>query len=279
MADESPTCCRSSWSPPTGRCGPARRPWSLARTTDGEVGILPHHAPLLGTSANGAVLIRQESATRWSPSCTAASCRWPTTGSASSPRRPTWPRTSTSPQAEQRPRAGPGLRRRRLRPPAASGRGQDPRARHGSLAAVQRVSGAAEPDVARCPRWRRIPMSLIVVLDVLAALVALALLALGLLVLRRRVVTRSGGTFDCSLRLGDGSTARAGCSASGATRATRLEWYRVFSYSMRPRRVLSRRDLQVVDRRDPHGAEVFSLLVGRGGRALLGTAPGRSRWR
>ena len=33
----------------------------LARTTDGEVGILPHHAPLLGTLGDGAVLIRQES--------------------------------------------------------------------------------------------------------------------------------------------------------------------------------------------------------------------------
>jgi F-type H+-transporting ATPase subunit epsilon len=33
----------------------------LARTTDGDVGILPHHAPLLGTLVNGAVLIRQES--------------------------------------------------------------------------------------------------------------------------------------------------------------------------------------------------------------------------
>ena len=33
----------------------------LARTSDGDVGILPHHAPLLGTLADGAVLIRQES--------------------------------------------------------------------------------------------------------------------------------------------------------------------------------------------------------------------------
>jgi F-type H+-transporting ATPase subunit epsilon len=33
----------------------------LARTADGDVGILPHHAPLLGTLADGAVLIRQES--------------------------------------------------------------------------------------------------------------------------------------------------------------------------------------------------------------------------
>ena len=33
----------------------------VTRTADGDVGILPHHAPLLGTLADGAVQIRQES--------------------------------------------------------------------------------------------------------------------------------------------------------------------------------------------------------------------------
>ncbi len=33
----------------------------VTRTADGEVGILPHHAPLLGTLADGTVQIRQES--------------------------------------------------------------------------------------------------------------------------------------------------------------------------------------------------------------------------
>jgi len=32
----------------------------VTRTADGEVGILPHHAPLLGTLADGTVQIRQE---------------------------------------------------------------------------------------------------------------------------------------------------------------------------------------------------------------------------
>ena len=32
----------------------------IARTADGEVGILPNHAPLLGTLADGAVVIRRE---------------------------------------------------------------------------------------------------------------------------------------------------------------------------------------------------------------------------
>jgi F-type H+-transporting ATPase subunit epsilon len=33
----------------------------VTRTADGDLGILPHHAPLLGTLADGAVQIRQES--------------------------------------------------------------------------------------------------------------------------------------------------------------------------------------------------------------------------
>ena len=105
-------------------------------------------------------------------------------------------------------------------------------------------------------------MSLIVVLDVLAGLVALALIALGLLIVRRRVITRAGGTFDCSLRLGQGSYGKGWVLGISRYSGERLEWYRVFSYATRPRRVFSRRDLHVVERRDPHGAEVFSLLSG-----------------
>ena len=105
-------------------------------------------------------------------------------------------------------------------------------------------------------------MLLITLLDVLAAAVGLALLALGLLVVRRRVITRRGGTFDCSLRLGDGPHGKGWVLGVGRYAGESLEWYRVFSYAMRPKRVLSRRDLQVVDRRDPAGAEVFSLLSG-----------------
>jgi hypothetical protein len=108
-------------------------------------------------------------------------------------------------------------------------------------------------------------MGLIGVVDVLAVLVALGLLAMGLLVLRRRFLSRRGGTFDCSLRLRPAANPRTGqgwtlgiARYSGDT----LEWYRVFSYALRPKRVMGRRDLQVVDRRDPQGAEVFSLLSG-----------------
>ena len=108
-------------------------------------------------------------------------------------------------------------------------------------------------------------MGLIGVVDVLAALVAIGLIGLGLLVLRRRFISRRGGTFDCSMRLRPAANPRTGQGWTlGIARYSGdiLEWYRVFSYSLRPKRVLGRRELQVVDRRDPQGAEVFSLLSG-----------------
>jgi hypothetical protein len=108
-------------------------------------------------------------------------------------------------------------------------------------------------------------VSLVLARDGLATAVLVVLVALVLLVLRRRFISRRGGTFDCSLRLRPAANPRTGqgwtlgiARYSGDT----LEWYRVFSYALRPKRVLGRRDLQVVDRRDPQGAEVFSLLSG-----------------
>ena len=105
-------------------------------------------------------------------------------------------------------------------------------------------------------------MSLVWVLDALAAVVVLGLLALGLLALRRRLLTRRGGTFDCSLRLHEGPHGKGWVLGVGRYNGDDLEWYRVFSYSPRPRRVLARRQLQVLDSREPSGVEVFSLLAG-----------------
>jgi hypothetical protein len=106
------------------------------------------------------------------------------------------------------------------------------------------------------------PISFIGALDGLAVLVVLALLGLALLVARRRVIARRGGTFDCSLRLRDGAHGKGWVLGIGRYSGESLEWYRVFSYATRPRRVLSRRDLQVVDRRAARGPEAFSLLSG-----------------
>ena len=106
-------------------------------------------------------------------------------------------------------------------------------------------------------------MSLVVLLDALASVVVIALLGLVLLALRRRLITRRGGTFDCSLRDGRGQQHGKGWVLGvGRYAGDALEWYRVFSYSTRPRRVLDRQRLRVVDRREPSGIEAFSLLSG-----------------
>jgi len=139
------------------------------------------------------------------------------------------------------------------------------------------------------------------VLETLAALCLLVLLAIGALFLRRVMIRRRGGTFDCSLRLTPalpGATraaARIGGSAPSAEPepevlpvrgtgtpftaaavrdgrgwsygiaqygADRVDWYRIFSYAFRPAAVLNRRDLDVVGRRDPEGTEELALFPG-----------------
>ena len=105
-------------------------------------------------------------------------------------------------------------------------------------------------------------MTLILVADAAAAVLVLGLLAIGLLLARRRVLTRRGGTFDCSLRLREGSHGNGWVLGIGRYAGDALEWYRVFSYSMRPRRALPRAGLQVLDRRSPTGIEAFSVLAG-----------------
>ena len=105
-------------------------------------------------------------------------------------------------------------------------------------------------------------MSVLQVLDGLAVVVAAALVGLALLVVRRRLLTRQGGTFDCSLRLHEGAHGKGWALGIGRYSGEALEWYRVFSYSARPRRVVGRRHLRVLERREPRGAEAFSLLSG-----------------
>ncbi|GGX55680.1 DUF2550 domain-containing protein [Streptomyces minutiscleroticus] len=92
------------------------------------------------------------------------------------------------------------------------------------------------------------------------------LVALGLFVfgLRRRLIQRSGGTFDCSLRWNvpehpDPSGKGWGYGIARYN-GDRIEWFRVFSYALRPRRVLERSAIEVVGRRAPEGEEELALL-------------------
>ncbi|OKK21183.1 hypothetical protein AMK16_08915 [Streptomyces sp. CB00455] len=103
-------------------------------------------------------------------------------------------------------------------------------------------------------------------LALLVSGLVVALVVIGLFVfgLRRRLIQRSGGTFDCSMRWGvaeEADTSGKGW-VYGVARYSgdRIEWFRVFSYAPRPRRLLERSSIEVVSRRAPEGEEELALL-------------------
>ncbi|WP_329455605.1 DUF2550 domain-containing protein [Streptomyces sp. NBC_01497] len=103
-------------------------------------------------------------------------------------------------------------------------------------------------------------------LSLLVAALVVVLVALGLFVfgLRRRLIQRSGGTFDCSLRwdLPEQPDPSGKGWVYGVARynGDQINWFRVFSYAPRPRRSLERSAIEVVARRAPEGEEEMALL-------------------
>jgi hypothetical protein len=76
---------------------------------------------------------------------------------------------------------------------------------------------------------------------------------------RRRWLSRQGGLFDCSLRL---STKTPGAGwALGVARYSgdNLEWFRVFSPSLRPRLIFPRSVSRAGAQRDPDAIESVAL--------------------
>ena len=97
------------------------------------------------------------------------------------------------------------------------------------------------------------------VAELLGLLVLLIALGLGLLAARQRWLARQGATFECSMRLHEDSS--AGGWALGVARYNHglLEWFRFFSYSLRPRLTFPRGEVRVVESRDPGVAEAVAL--------------------
>jgi hypothetical protein len=107
---------------------------------------------------------------------------------------------------------------------------------------------------------------MVLALLVSGAVIGLALLGLLAFAVRRRLIQRPGGTFDCSARW---HPPKAGQPTGkgwiyGVARYNRdhVEWFRVFSYAPRPRQMLRRDQIQVRDRRYPQGEEELALLSG-----------------
>jgi hypothetical protein len=107
-------------------------------------------------------------------------------------------------------------------------------------------------------------VNVIVSVEVVGALLCVGLLGLFLFGLRRRLIQRPGGTFDCSLRTAPPEGADPGGKGwvYGVARYSgdRVEWFRVFSYAPRPRQVLERPSIEVLGRREPQGSEELALL-------------------
>jgi hypothetical protein len=107
-------------------------------------------------------------------------------------------------------------------------------------------------------------VDVILAFEVGGAIVAAALLGLFIFGFRRRLIQRPGGTFDCSLRLAAAEGVDLGGKGwvYGVARYSgdRVEWFRVFSYAFRPRRVLDRPAIEVMGRRAAQGSEELALL-------------------
>lgn len=93
--------------------------------------------------------------------------------------------------------------------------------------------------------------------------VVLAVLA-GLLIIfaRREVISHRVGTIDMNLRLSTFVPGRGWAPGLGRFTDQDLRWYRLFSFGVRPRRVLPRHALRVDARRAPEGAERLAMPDG-----------------
>lgn len=103
---------------------------------------------------------------------------------------------------------------------------------------------------------------------VLAGLLLAGLFVFVVLLARRWLLERGGGTVECSLRtVVDG---RPGAWRLGIARYSRDElcWYPIFGIRLKPGTVMKRRGLVVEDRRHPSGDETAALAPDAGIVAL-----------
>jgi hypothetical protein len=89
----------------------------------------------------------------------------------------------------------------------------------------------------------------------------LVLLIVGLLV-RRRILARSGGTFEMSVNRSPEAQAKGWMLGLAVYKDTELEWFRTFSLSPRPTFRFTRGDVHIDGRREPVGHEVHAIHAG-----------------
>lgn len=99
-------------------------------------------------------------------------------------------------------------------------------------------------------------------LDSAAGILALVLIVGIALIVRRRALSRHGGTFELSYRARPGKGGRGWLLGMGRYSGETLEWFRVFSLAPRPKQTWARSSLVFGDRREPEGVEQLSLYPG-----------------
>ncbi len=113
-------------------------------------------------------------------------------------------------------------------------------------------------------------MEILSAVEILLLAAVVVILPFVLLALRRRWLSRSAATFECSARLDvplpvdvPGNTAPSARWALGVARynGEKLEWFRFFSYSWEPRLSWLRNDIAVIETRMPDPVESISLYA------------------
>lgn len=96
-------------------------------------------------------------------------------------------------------------------------------------------------------------------------LLALVVVLVVLLVLRRRLISRHGGTFELSVRDAGRGTIEDGRGwvlGLARYRDDSLEWFRIFSPIPLPQRTWRRADLTIRSQREPSAAERYAVFEG-----------------
>ena len=100
-----------------------------------------------------------------------------------------------------------------------------------------------------------------------AVLLVIVLFGL-LLVVRRRVLSRHGGTFELSVRDAGQPDGRGWVLGLGRYREDSLDWYRIFSPLPVPKRSWRRNDLTFLSQREPRGLRGVRPLRRARGRGV-----------
>lgn len=99
------------------------------------------------------------------------------------------------------------------------------------------------------------------VIDVIGLVVIGTVLVLLALAVRRRVLTRRGA-FDMSVNRRTDAGAAGWMLGVAVYGADTLDWYRTFSFRLRPRYRFVRGEMQVEGRRLPQGSEAHAVYAG-----------------